>query len=164
MTPRETRRITYWHTKAICYCTLIRTQYGVREKTTGKLMSIKQGDSESLNDYVGRFNAEAVTIPSLQQEVAVLALMIRLKKKGLLSEATWSQKADKPNRSLGKANDFIQGEDFHKVATAKRPEKDGKEKEKDKFRKDKKPDNSGRREENNSVKKGQQGQSDRYRN
>ena len=36
-----------------------------REKTTGELMSIKQGESESVRDYVRRFNAEVVTIPSL---------------------------------------------------------------------------------------------------
>ena len=42
-------------------------------------MSVKQGETESLRDYVGSFNAEAVTIPTLQQEVAVLALMMGLK-------------------------------------------------------------------------------------
>ena len=49
-----------------------------REKTTGELMSIKQGDSKNLRDYVGRFNKEVVTIPSVQQDVAVLALMLGL--------------------------------------------------------------------------------------
>nr|ABD83311.1 Fgenesh protein 50 [Beta vulgaris] len=43
---------------------------------------------------------------------------------------------------LGKANEFIQGEEFDKAATSKRSEEDGKEKEnekeKDKYRKDKK--------------------------
>ncbi|XP_010685037.1 uncharacterized protein LOC104899527 [Beta vulgaris subsp. vulgaris] len=110
-----------------------------REKTTGELMSIKQGDFESLRDYVGRFNAEAVTIPSLQQEVAMLALMTGLR------QAT-AFRSYQPNRAA----------------------RDGKEKEKDRrednYRKDKKPESFSRREESNSVKKGQEGRVDRYRN
>ncbi|XP_010667666.1 uncharacterized protein LOC104884680 [Beta vulgaris subsp. vulgaris] len=39
-----------------------------REKTTGKLMSVKQWETESLRDYVGSFNAESITIPTLQGE------------------------------------------------------------------------------------------------
>lgn len=50
-----------------------------REITIGEPMSIKQGEKERLRDYMGQFNSEAVTIPSLQQEVVVLALMIGLK-------------------------------------------------------------------------------------
>lgn len=46
-----------------------------REKTTSQLMPIKYGEKKSLRDYIGRFNSEVVTIPSLQQEVAVLPLM-----------------------------------------------------------------------------------------
>ncbi|XP_057247407.1 uncharacterized protein LOC130589829 [Beta vulgaris subsp. vulgaris] len=50
-----------------------------RERTTGELLSVKQGENESLRDYIGRFNVEAVSIPRLQQDVAVLALMTGLK-------------------------------------------------------------------------------------
>ncbi|XP_010684419.2 uncharacterized protein LOC104898980 [Beta vulgaris subsp. vulgaris] len=131
-----------------------------REKTTGKMMSIKEGDSESLRDYVGRFNAEAVTIPSLQQEVTVLALITGLKEGTAFRSYLGRKKLTSLTEVLGKANNFIGGEEFDKTTTAKRPEGDGKEKEKDKYWKDKKPDNSGRREENNSVKKGQEGRSD----
>ncbi|XP_010696377.1 uncharacterized protein LOC104908904 [Beta vulgaris subsp. vulgaris] len=115
-----------------------------REKTTGELMSIKQGDSKSLKDYVGRFNAEPVTIPSLQQEVAVLALMTGLKE-GIASRSYMGRKKlTSLTEVLGKANDFIRAEEFDKATTAKRPKGDGKEK--DKYRKDKKLDNSGTRE------------------
>ncbi|XP_010665728.1 uncharacterized protein LOC104882989 [Beta vulgaris subsp. vulgaris] len=131
------------------------------EKTTAELMSIKQGDSESLRDYVGRFNVEAVTIPSLQQEVAVLALMTGLKEGTAFRSYLGRKKLRSLTKVLGKANDFIRGEEFDKAVTTKRPEGDGKEKEKDrredKYRKDKKPEKSGRREESNSVKKGQEG-------
>ncbi|XP_010695914.2 uncharacterized protein LOC104908496 [Beta vulgaris subsp. vulgaris] len=116
-----------------------------REKTTGELMSI-----------------------NLQQEVAVLALMTGLKEGTALRSYLGHKKLTSLTEVLGKANDFIRGEEFDKAATAKRPEGDGKEKEKDrkedKYRKDKKPDNFGMREESNSVKKGQEGRSDRYRN
>ncbi|XP_010695400.1 uncharacterized protein LOC104908047 [Beta vulgaris subsp. vulgaris] len=139
-----------------------------REKTTGKLMSIKQGESESLRDYVGRFNAEAVTIPSLQQEVTVLALMRGLKEGTAFRSYLGRKKLTSLIEVLGKANDFIRGEEFDKAAAAKRPAGDEKEKEKDckedKYRKDKKSDTSGRREESNTVKKRQGGRPDRYRN
>ncbi|XP_010682466.2 uncharacterized protein LOC104897304 [Beta vulgaris subsp. vulgaris] len=129
-----------------------------REKTIGKLMPIKQGDSESLRDYVGCFNAEAVTIPSLQLEIAVLALVIGLRQGTAFRSYLGRKQLTNLTEALGKANDFIRGEEFDKVAASKRSAGDGKEKEKDrredKYRKDKKPESSSRREESNSVKKG----------
>ena len=86
-----------------------------REKTTGKLMSIKHGDSESLRDYVERFNAEVVTIPSLQQEIAVLALMTGLKEETAFRSYLGRKKLTSPTEVLGKANEFIQGEEFDKA-------------------------------------------------
>ena len=65
---------------------------------------------------------------------------------------------------LGNANDLIQRDEFDKEGAAKRSERDGKEKEKDKYQKDKKSDSSGGKEENNSVKKGRERQRDRYHN
>ncbi|XP_057251837.1 uncharacterized protein LOC130591894 [Beta vulgaris subsp. vulgaris] len=41
-----------------------------RKRTTGELLFVKQGANESLRDYIGRFNVEAVSIPRLQQDVA----------------------------------------------------------------------------------------------
>ncbi|XP_010681269.2 uncharacterized protein LOC104896250 [Beta vulgaris subsp. vulgaris] len=105
-------------------------------------MSIKQGDSEILRDYMGRFNAEAVTIPSLQQEVAVLALMTGLREGTAFRSYLGRKKLTSLTEVLGKANDFIRGEEFDKAIAAKRPAIDGKDKEKDhkedKYRKDKK--------------------------
>lgn len=49
------------------------------ERTTGELLSIKQGETQSLRDFTGRLNVEAVSIPRLRQDVAVLVLMIGLK-------------------------------------------------------------------------------------
>ncbi|XP_057246822.1 uncharacterized protein LOC130589554 [Beta vulgaris subsp. vulgaris] len=73
---------------------------------------------------------------------------------------------------LGKGNDFIRGEEFDNAANAKRSAAVEKDKEKDKekerrddkYRKDRKSDTSGRREENNSVKKGFEGRPDKYHN
>ncbi|XP_057247150.1 uncharacterized protein LOC130589400 [Beta vulgaris subsp. vulgaris] len=42
-----------------------------REHTIGELLSVKQGENESLRDYIGSLNVEAVSIPRLQQDVAV---------------------------------------------------------------------------------------------
>lgn len=57
---------------------------------------------------------------------------------------------------LGKANDFIGGEEFDKPTSSKRSEGDNKEKEKEKEKsnKDKRHDGSHRREESNIVNKG----------
>ncbi|XP_057248345.1 uncharacterized protein LOC130590291 [Beta vulgaris subsp. vulgaris] len=135
-------------------------------------MSIKQGETESLRDYVGRFNAEAVTIPTLQQEVAVLALMTGLKEGTPFRSYLGRKKMTCLTEVLGKANDFIRGEEFDKAANAKRPVAIEKEKEKDKdkdrrddkYRRDKKAESTGRKEESNSVKKGFEGRPDKYNN
>lgn len=101
---------------------------------------------------MGQFNSEAVTIPSLQQEVVVLALMIGLKEGTAFRSCQGGKKLTILTEVLGKANEFIRGEEFDKVATSKQSEGDGKEKEKeiqkdkDKYRKDKKYDSSGGRE------------------
>ncbi|XP_010677758.1 uncharacterized protein LOC104893360 [Beta vulgaris subsp. vulgaris] len=139
-----------------------------REKTTGELMSVKQGETESLRDYVGRFNAEAVTIPTLQQEVAVLALMTGLKEGTPFRNYLGRKKLTSLTEVLGKANDYIRREEFDKASNAKRPAAEEKDKEKDrkedKYRKDKKSDTSNRREESISVKKGHEGLPDKYHN
>ncbi|XP_056686003.1 uncharacterized protein [Spinacia oleracea] len=46
-----------------------------RKKTSGELMAITQKNGESLRDYLTRFNNESTSIPNLQQEIAVVALM-----------------------------------------------------------------------------------------
>ncbi|XP_048490005.1 uncharacterized protein LOC104899480 [Beta vulgaris subsp. vulgaris] len=107
-----------------------------REKTAGELMSIKQGETKSLRDYIGRFNSEAIIIPSLQQEVAVLALMTGLRE----GTAFRSYLGRKKLTSL-----LFRGEEVDKVAAAKRPEGDEKEEDKEKFQKDKMPVSFGRK-------------------
>ena len=97
-------------------------------------MSVKHGETESLRDYVGRFNAEVVTIPTLQQEVAVLALMTGLKEGTPFRSYLGRKKLTSLTEVLGKANDFIRGEQFDKVENTKRPAV--KEKYKDKELKD----------------------------
>ncbi|XP_010672329.1 uncharacterized protein LOC104888913 [Beta vulgaris subsp. vulgaris] len=139
-----------------------------RDKTTGELMSVKKGETESLRDYVGSFNAEAVTIPTLQQEVAILALMTGLKEGTPFRSYLGRKKLTSLIEVLGKTNDFIRGEEFDKASNTKRPAAEEKDKEKDpkddKYRKDKKSDTSNRREESNSVKKGHEGRPDKYHN
>nr|XP_021860959.1 uncharacterized protein LOC110799981 [Spinacia oleracea] len=46
-----------------------------RKKTSGELMAVTQRSGESLRDYLTRFNNESTSIPNLQQEIAVVALM-----------------------------------------------------------------------------------------
>ena len=105
-------------------------------------MSIKQGEKESLRDYIGRFNSETVTIPSSRQEVAVLALMTDLKEGTTFRSYLGRKKLTSLTEVLEKANEFIRGEEFDKGATSKRSEGDGKKKEKEKEKeKDKDKDN-----------------------
>ena len=70
---------------------------------------------------MGHFNAEAVTIPTLQQEVAVLALMMGLREGTPFRSYLGRKKMTYLIEVLGKANDFIRGEKFDKAANAKRP-------------------------------------------
>lgn len=119
-----------------------------------------------MSDYIGRFNFEVVTIPNLQQDVAVLALISGLKEGTPFRSYLGRKKLTSLTEILGKANEFIRREEFDKATTAKRSEGDGKEKDKDKdkYRKDKKLDGLERKDENNLLKKGHDGRSDRYYN
>ncbi|XP_021753636.1 uncharacterized protein LOC110719030 [Chenopodium quinoa] len=47
----------------------------VRQRTSGGLMAVEQRRDVSLRDHIRRFNNEVSTIPKLQQEIAVMALM-----------------------------------------------------------------------------------------
>lgn len=113
-------------------------------------MSIKQSEKERLMDYIGHFNCEAVTIPSLQQEVVVSTLMMGMNE----GAAFWSyldrMKLTILTKVPNKANDFIRVEEFDKEVSSKLSEGDSKEKEKEKdrdiSRKDRRQDSSDRRE------------------
>lgn len=73
-------------------------------------MSIKQGEKESLRDYIDSFNSKVVTIPSLQQEVTVLALMTGMKEGTALRSYLGRKKLTSISEFLYKAKDFIRGE------------------------------------------------------
>ncbi|XP_057249027.1 uncharacterized protein LOC130590545 [Beta vulgaris subsp. vulgaris] len=86
-----------------------------RERTTGELLSVKQGANESLRDYIGRFNVEAVSIPRLQQDVAVLALMTGLKEGSPFRNYLGRKSYTTLGPVLGKANDYIKGKSLTKL-------------------------------------------------
>ncbi|XP_057248958.1 uncharacterized protein LOC130590504 [Beta vulgaris subsp. vulgaris] len=123
-----------------------------RERTTGELLSVKQGENKSLRDYIGRFNVEAVSIPRLQQDVAVLALMTGLKEGSPFRNYLGRKSYTTLGPVLGKANDYIRGEEFDKaVGNKEAGKKDDKKKEKareaDRGREE-------RKQESNMVKRG----------
>ncbi|XP_021773305.1 uncharacterized protein LOC110737267 [Chenopodium quinoa] len=74
-------------------------------------MSVKQKRDESLRDFVRRFNNEANTIPRLQQEIVVMALM-----NGLADSDFKKYMARKSFPNLGaafnKAHDYIKSEEL----------------------------------------------------
>ncbi|KAL2895424.1 Phenylalanine--tRNA ligase beta subunit [Bienertia sinuspersici] len=49
------------------------------KKTSIHLMDCKQGENESLGEYIKRFNVESLEIPNLQDTMAFAALMSGLK-------------------------------------------------------------------------------------
>lgn len=105
-----------------------------------------------MGDYIGRFNFKVVTIPSLQQEVAILALMTGLKEGTAFWSCLGGKKLTSLTKVLDKDNDFIKGQGFDKAASCKHSEGDRKEKEnemekeRDISRKDKRQANYDRRE------------------
>ena len=83
--------------------------YG-RERTTKQLLSVKQGENESLRDFIGRFNVEAVSIVRLLQDVTALALMTGLKEGSPFRSYLGRKSYTSLELVLGKDNDFIGGE------------------------------------------------------
>ncbi|XP_048489887.1 uncharacterized protein LOC125491858 [Beta vulgaris subsp. vulgaris] len=94
-----------------------------RERTIGDFLSVKQGENEILRDFVGRFNVEATSIPKLQQDVAVLALMTGLKEGSPFRSYLGRKMYKSLGPILGKANDFLRGEEFDRVVSNRKPEK-----------------------------------------
>lgn len=81
-------------------------------------MALRQGEKETLRDYIKRFNNEVVTIPNLQQEIAMLALI------GGLEEGTFKSYLGRKSFTtlgvvLGKENDYIRGEELTKASASK---------------------------------------------
>ncbi|XP_010677764.1 uncharacterized protein LOC104893366 [Beta vulgaris subsp. vulgaris] len=124
-----------------------------RERTTGELLSIKQGANESLRDYFGRFNVEAVSIPRLQQDVAILPLMTGVKEGSPFRNYLCRKSYTSLGPVLGKANDYIRGEEFDKAASSRESEKKDDKQIKEKGREvDRGRDE--RKQESNMVKRG----------
>ncbi|KAK1401684.1 hypothetical protein POM88_001289 [Heracleum sosnowskyi] len=46
----------------------------VHEKSSASLMGIRQGENESLREYINRFTKEALKVPDLEDKVAMIAL------------------------------------------------------------------------------------------
>ncbi|XP_021769838.1 uncharacterized protein LOC110734084 [Chenopodium quinoa] len=88
----------------------------VRQRTSGELMAVEQRADDSLRDYIRRFNNEANTIPKLQQEIAVMALMNGLNDsefKRYLTRKNFSTLA----AAFNKAHDYIKSEELMKTSS-----------------------------------------------
>ncbi|XP_056690304.1 uncharacterized protein [Spinacia oleracea] len=86
-----------------------------RKKSSGELMSFAQRDRESLRDYLTRFNNESITIPNLQQKIAVLALMRGMQEcefKKYLSRKSYKNLGE----VLHKANEYIRGDEMMRIS------------------------------------------------
>ncbi|XP_021721908.1 uncharacterized protein LOC110689422 [Chenopodium quinoa] len=86
----------------------------VRQRTSGELMAVEQRADESLRDYIRRFNNKANTIPKLQQEIAVMALMNGLNDyefKRYLTRKNFSMLA----AAFNKAHDYIKSKELMKT-------------------------------------------------
>ncbi|XP_048494591.1 uncharacterized protein LOC125494811 [Beta vulgaris subsp. vulgaris] len=105
-----------------------------RERTTGELLPIKQGVNECLRDYISRFNVEAVSIPRLQQDVTVLVLMTKLKEGSPFRNYLGRKSYTSLGPVLGKANDYIRGEEFDKAISSRESEKKEDKQKKEKGR------------------------------
>ncbi|XP_056691650.1 uncharacterized protein [Spinacia oleracea] len=82
-----------------------------RKKTSGELMSISQRPKESLREYLTRFNNESITIPDLQQEIAVLALLRGMQEcefKRYLGRKSFTSLGE----ALRKANEYIRSDEL----------------------------------------------------
>ncbi|XP_057249103.1 uncharacterized protein LOC130590633 [Beta vulgaris subsp. vulgaris] len=130
-----------------------------RERTTGELLSVKQGANESLRDYIGCFNVEAVSIPRLQQDVAVLALMTGLKEGSPFRNYLGRKSYTTLGPVLGKANDYIRGEEFDKAVGNRESEKKEDKQKKDKGRESDRA-RDDRRQESHMVKRGDERERD----
>lgn len=82
-------------------------------------MVVKQSESESLRDFLGRCNEETITIPKLQQEVVVLALISGVKD-GDCRSYMGRNSLNTLAIVLGKPNEFIKSEEFNRTSNIRR--------------------------------------------
>ncbi|XP_021725977.1 uncharacterized protein LOC110693175 [Chenopodium quinoa] len=87
-----------------------------RQRTSGELMAVKQRKDESLRDFIRRFNNKANTIPKLQQEIVVMALMSGL---GDNDFKKYMARKSFPNLGVafGKAHEYIKSEELLKTSS-----------------------------------------------
>lgn len=81
------------------------------KKTSIHLMSVRQENNESLNDYIWRFNKESLRVSDLQDGVAFTALMSRL----LPGKLCWSLAENEVTtftEAMTRAQKFIQASDI----------------------------------------------------
>ncbi|XP_021760611.1 uncharacterized protein LOC110725438 [Chenopodium quinoa] len=88
----------------------------VRQRTSGELMAVTQKADESLRDYIRRFNNEANTIPRLQHEIAVMALM------NGLNDSEFKRYLTRKNQptlaaAFNKAHNYIKSEELMKTSS-----------------------------------------------
>ncbi|XP_021759600.1 uncharacterized protein LOC110724487 [Chenopodium quinoa] len=104
-----------------CFETLVELFTGqyisnsARQRTSSELMAIQQRKEESLRDFIRRFNNEANTIPKLQQEIAVMALMNGL---GDNDFKKYMSRKSFPNLGVAfaKAHEYIKSEELLKTS------------------------------------------------
>ncbi|XP_021727143.1 uncharacterized protein LOC110694271 [Chenopodium quinoa] len=104
-----------------CFETLVELFTGqyiinsARQRTSSELMAVQQRKEESLRDFIRCFNNEANTIPKLQQEIVVMALMNGL---GGNDFKKYMSRKSFPNLGVAfaKAHEYIKSEELLKTS------------------------------------------------
>ncbi|XP_021759171.1 uncharacterized protein LOC110724082 [Chenopodium quinoa] len=97
------------------------------------LMIVKQGENESLKDYIKRFNTESHIIPDLQDNVAFTALLFGLKSNKLKFELVHN-KVSTFSEAIERAERIIEASEVCKAPVAKNK---GKRKHEDNYHENK---------------------------
>ena len=82
-----------------------------QKKTSLHLMSISQGENESLKDFIKRFNSESFLIPDLQDNIAYTSLLAGLRP----GKFKWGLLEDKDStftEAMRRAEKYIQAADI----------------------------------------------------
>lgn len=92
------------------------------KKTSIQLMACKQGEHESLGDYIKRFNTESLEIGNLQDSVALAALMSGLRR----SRLRFDLLNDEVSTFAGATKKYINAADINHPLEAQASKRDGK--------------------------------------
>ena len=101
-----------------------------REKTSVELMAIKQGKDETLRDFLGRFNKEAVSVSSIKPDVVILALQHGLQP-GPYRDYLTRESVSSLAEALRISDKYIRSEEFNKVVSGQQTHKEADKAEKD---------------------------------